>query len=232
MKFLITNDDGIEAEGLAAMEAALEGLGTATILAPDRHLSGCSHQATTHRPLHLQAVAPGRHALDGTPVDCTRVAVAHLAPDVEWVFSGINEGGNLGHDVYLSGTVAAVREAVLLGKSGIAISQYRRSRRPVRWDVSARWARGVVQTLLARGPRPGRFWNVNLPDPDTEVDLPEVVYCKLDPAALPVCFELQDGRLHYRAVYQQRSQMPGRDVEVCFSGRIAVTELSLADFHD
>lgn len=227
MKYLLTNDDGIDAPGLQALEQALAEMGPRLVVAPDQHLSGCSHQATTLRPLELVEVAAGRHALNGTPVDCTRVGLMHLAPDVEWVISGINEGGNMGHDVYLSGTVAAVREGVLLGRPGIAISQYRRSRQPVDWETAARWAREVIQQLTARGARPGHYWNVNLPDIDEKSELPEIVFCDLDPHALPVRFHLEEGRLHYRATYQERHRLPGRDVDVCFSGRIAVSELSL-----
>ena len=226
-KFLLTNDDGIDAPGLAALENAIEGLGQLLVVAPDRHLSGCSHQATTLRPLELVERTAGRHALDGTPVDCTRVGLMHLAPEVRWVISGINEGGNLGHDVYLSGTVAAVREAVLLDRPGIAISQYRRSRQPVDWQVAARWSRAVIEQLLARGCRPGHYWNVNLPDPEDKNTTPEIVYCDLDPHPLPVRFHVESGRLHYRGSYQERHRLQGRDVEVCFSGRIAVSELSL-----
>jgi len=231
MNLLLTNDDGIEAPGIAALELALADMGRTIILAPEEHQSGCSHQTTTHRPLVLRTLAEDRHALDGTPADCSRVALSHLVPElmpeIDWVISGINEGGNLGADVYPSGTVAAVREAVLLGKPGIAVSQYRRSRRPVDWVRAARWTTEVVQRLLDRGARPGRFWNVNLPDPETGGSTPPVVFCDLDPNPLPVVYVVEEGRLHYRARYQDRLRHAGRDVEVCFGGAIAITELSL-----
>ncbi len=126
---------------------AIEPWGPAVVVAPDRHLSGCSHQATTSRPLELKPLAQHRFALDGSPVDCTRLGLGHVAPATTWVISGVNEGGNLGADVYLSGTVAAAREACLLGKPAIAISQYV-ARRPVDWELTARWTRKVLALLL------------------------------------------------------------------------------------
>lgn len=228
VKFLVTNDDGFDAPGLAALIAAIDPLGEVLVVAPHQHLSGCSHAATTSRALELITRAPQRHQLDGTPVDCTRVALAHLAPEIDWVVSGINAGGNLGHDVYLSGTVAAVREAALLGKPGIAVSQYVARRWPIDWETAACWTSEIVRELMRRPQRPGLFWNVNLPDLEAGAALPPWVDCPLDPGALPVRYELEEeGRLRYRARYQDRSRVPACDVDVCFSGRIAVTALTV-----
>src|SRR5690606_6623275 len=107
--FLLTNDDGIDAAGLAALEQAVASLGEYVVLAPADYQSGCSHRVTTDRPLSLTALGGRRHQLDGTPTDCTRVGLSHLCPQAQWVISGINDGANLGADVYHSGTVAAVR---------------------------------------------------------------------------------------------------------------------------
>lgn len=227
MKFLLTNDDGIEAPGLAALESAVEPLGQRVVVAPDTHLSGCSHRATTDRGLHLRLGRGEWHTLDGTPVDCTRIGLVHLAPEVDWVLSGINEGGNLGADIYHSGTVAAAREAALLGKPAIAVSQYRRRRAPVDWARAARWTRQIVSLLLARPHAAGIFWNVNLPDAETQPDEPEVVFCNMDPHPLPVRYRIEEGRLRYHGVYQDRLRALGRDVDVCFSGAIAITVLML-----
>jgi 5'/3'-nucleotidase len=227
VNFLLTNDDGIDAAGLAALGEASAPWGPAVVVAPDRHLSGCSHQATTSRGLLLEEVGPNRYALDGSPVDCSRLGLMRIAPQTQWVLSGINEGGNLGADVYLSGTVAAAREACLLGKPAIAISQYVRGL-PVDWQLAARWTRHVLELLLARPPEPGSFWNVNLPQPsDQQADVPQCVFCQIDPHPLPLDYELRDGRLHYRARYQDRRQAAGRDVELCFSGRITISPIGL-----
>jgi 5'-nucleotidase len=227
MRLLLVNDDGIHAPGLAALERAVAGLGTAVVIAPDRHLSGCGHQATTHRALELTELAAGRHMLDGTPADCTRIGLTLLAPGTDWVMAGINEGGNLGADVYMSGTVAAVREAALLGKPGVAISHYVRRGVPVDWDLAARWTQEVLLRLLSRPAPPGTYWSVNLPHLSPAGLLPEIVECPLDRNPLPVRFEQVEGRWHYRGNYHERPRHPGHDVEVCFSGRIAVTRLML-----
>ncbi len=228
MSILLTNDDGVEAPGLKALWRAIEGRTTeAIVVAPDRHLSGCSHQATTSRPLELKHVAENWHALDGSPVDCTRVGLLQLAPHADWVLSGVNDGGNLGSDVYLSGTVAAAREACLWGKHAVAISQYMH-RCPIDWHQTSDWTRQVLDLLFARPPGPGSFWNVNLPEPSgREPALPECVFCRVDPHPLPVAYELRDGKLHYRGRYQDRRQTAEHDVEVCFSGRIAISQINL-----
>jgi 5'/3'-nucleotidase len=229
VNFLLTNDDGIDAPGLAALGEACRSFGSAVVLAPDQHLSGCSHQATTSRGLLLAEVAENRYALDGSPVDCTRIGLMRVAPQTQWVLAGINEGGNLGADVYLSGTVAAAREACLLGKPAIAISQYVRAR-PIDWQRAARWTRHVLELLMARPPEPGTFWNVNLPQPADEApppDVPECVFCAIDPYPLPLNYELRDGKLHYRARYQDRERAGGHDVERCFSGLITISQVGL-----
>ncbi len=227
LHFLLTNDDGIDAPGISAMQEACASLGKVVVVAPNQHLSGCSHTATTSRGMSLAEVGPNRYALDGSPVDCTRIGLYRVAPDTQWVLSGVNEGGNLGADVYLSGTVAAAREACLLGKPAIAISQYMK-RRPADWGRALRWTRHVLQLLVRRPPEPGTFWNVNLPDPDPGADdLPESVFCDIDPHPLPIEYELREGKLHYRSRYQDRQRAAGRDVELCFAGRITISQVGL-----
>ena len=209
MAFLLTNDDGIDAPGLAALRQAIEPLGRGVVLAPDRHLSGCSHQATTSRPLELTEVANNCYA--------PRRLAGRLHPhrsgpnraETHWVLAGVNEGGNLGADVYLSGTVAAAREACLLGKPAVAISQYIR-RRPIDWQQTALWTRHVIELLLPREPPAGCFWNVNLPQPDEPASgVPECVFCQIDPHPLPIEYDLRDGKLHYKGRYQDRQRSRG-----------------------
>ena len=227
MKFLLTNDDGIDAPGLAALHRAIEGWGQAVVVAPDRHVSGCGHQITTLRPLELKQAANDWYALDGSPVDCARVGISHVAPGAAWMLAGVNEGGNLGADIYPSGTVAAAREACLLGLRAIAISQYVRSR-PIDWEQTGRWARHALSLLLERPPAPGSFWNVNLPQPaEPTATAPECVFCAIDPHPLPVKYELRDGKLHYRARYHDRQRAEGRDIEICFSGKISISRIDL-----
>jgi 5'-nucleotidase len=226
MKFLLTNDDGIDAEGLAALAEAAAPLGQIDCVAPDSHYSGCGHRVTTDRPIRVVQRSDRRWAIDGTPADCVRVALAHLATDVDWVLSGVNHGGNLGVDVFHSGTVAAVREAALHGKPGIAFSHYRRRGMESDWPRVARWASLVLTLLLERPARPGKFWNVNLPHPAPGEPEPRVVYCSLEAGPLPLFFRAEGDLLHYAADYHERQRQKGSDVDVCFSGDIAVTELA------
>ena len=228
MKLLLTNDDGIDAPGLQALLAAAEGLGEPVVVAPVDALSGCSHRVTTHAPILVSERQPGRFAVEGTPADCVRVALHDLAPDAHWVLSGINAGGNLGADVWHSGTVAAVREAVLHGWPGVALSHYHKKGWPIDWGRAAAWVVPVLRDLLGREPARGVFWNVNLPhlEPGVKAE-PEVVFCRLDPSPLPLSFRRERDRLHYDGDYHRRRREEGTDVDVCFRGNIAVTRIAL-----
>lgn len=226
-QFLITNDDGISAPGLATLERVAAAWGAITVLAPADHRSGCSHQATTDRRLSLATTSDGRHSLDGTPVDCTRVGLSHLAPHCEWVLSGINEGGNLGADVYHSGTIAAVREGALLGKPGVAFSQYRRRRAPIHWANAEAWAAQALEWIFAQTTPAGAFWNVNFPDLEPGSPAPEIIECPCDTHPLPVRFHVEGNEFHYRGEYHQRLREPAGDVAVCFGGQIAITRFAV-----
>ncbi|HEY9645402.1 MAG TPA: 5'/3'-nucleotidase SurE [Chroococcidiopsis sp.] len=222
---VLTNDDGIDAPGLKALHQAVGDRGL--IIAPRDHHSGCGHQVTTHRPIQIEQRSPQSYAIAGTPADCTRAAVSHLCPNMEVVLSGINAGGNLGADIYISGTVAAVREAALHRIPGIAISQYIYRRRPIDWERAARLAAQVLDRLLPEPHEPGTYWNVNLPALDPDAPDPELVFCPLCTQPLPADYRFEDDHLHYTGDYSQRSRTPGSDVDVCFSGQIAITQIRL-----
>ena len=150
MKFLITNDDGIDAAGLNALLEAAQNFGEATIVAPVAPQSGVSHAVTWHEGVRIEPRGDKRQsgserfAIHGTPADCIRLGLLHLVPDANWILSGINHGANLGADVYYSGTVAAVREAILHGWPGIAFSHYRKGAE-FDWVRATRW----ITPLLA-----------------------------------------------------------------------------------
>ncbi|MEZ5363999.1 MAG: 5'/3'-nucleotidase SurE [Bryobacterales bacterium] len=228
MRLLLTNDDGIDAPGLEALARAAEGLAELVIVAPTQERSGCSHAATTHAPLRLEQRGPNRYALDGTPADCVRVALHRLEEPFDAVLAGINSGGNLGVDVFHSGTVAAVREGAIHGLPGIAVSRYRsRSLEAVDWERATEWTRPLLRDLLGRFERETAMWNINLPCLPAEAEQPETARCDLDISPLGVTFREQEGLLHYAGVYAERPRIEGRDVDVCFSGRIALTRLAL-----
>jgi 5'-nucleotidase len=228
MKLLLTNDDGIDAPGLEALYAAASSLGELLVVAPSEAHSGCSHRVTTHAPLRVREVRLDRFAVGGTPADCVRVALHMVAPEAGWVLAGINDGGNLGADVYHSGTVAAVREAVLHGRPGIAVSHYRKKGRPIDWPRAVSWVAPLLRHLLEQPWTPGVFWNVNLPHLEPGAPDPEVVFCPLDPQPLPLSFRREGELLHYDGDYHGRRRQSGTDVAVCHAGTIAVTRLALS----
>jgi 5'-nucleotidase len=225
----LTNDDGWDAPGLAALWQAAEDLGRCRLVAPIGPLSGCGHRVTTHGPIAITRLDQGRVAVGGTPADCVRLALDHLAPGVDWILSGINAGGNLGADVYHSGTVAAVREGVLHGVPGIALSHYIARGRTIDWPRAARWAARVLRRLLALAWEPGTFWNVNLPHLAPDEPDPDIVFCPLDPSPLPRNYRVEAGQAIYAGDYQSRARRPNSDVDVCFGGRIAVSLIRLYD---
>ena len=227
MKFLITNDDGIDAPGIQALLRAARAVGQPVVVAPMEALSGCSHRVTTDTPLRIERRARDSYAIDGTPADCVRVGLHRLVSDARWILSGINHGGNLGADVHHSGTVAAVREGVLHGWPGIAFSHYRKKGMVIDWDRCIRWVVPILADLTARAWEKGTFWNINLPHLERDAAEPEVVYCPLDPTPLPLSFAGDDNQVHYDGEYHNRDRQLGADVDVCFRGGIAVTKISL-----
>lgn len=227
MSIILTNDDGIDAPGIAALKRALSGQSTITV-APKHAMSGVGHQVSTYgQPLHLDQRADDAYAVDGTPADCTRVALTHVHPEATFVIAGINAGGNMGADVFISGTVAAVREAAFLRVTGIAVSQYIGRDRKVDWDRAATWTARVLKDIMQRETEPGMYWNINLPHLPPDAPEPEIVECPTCTQSLPVAFRLEGEHLHYEGVYADRARDPGSDVDHCLSGRIAVAQLRL-----
>ena len=228
MKLLLSNDDGIDAPGLAALLDAAREFGEPIVVAPAGPQSGMSHAVTWGKGVRLEERAADRFAVHGTPADCARLGLLRVASDAKWVLSGINEGGNLGADVYYSGTVAAVREAVLHGWPGIAFSQYLRRGVALDWPRATRWATRVLTELLARPTEPGLFYNVNFPHLAADAPEPAIVFCPLDPNPLPLSYRHEENGHHiYDGDYQARARTAGADVDVCFTGSIAVTAIRL-----
>jgi 5'-nucleotidase len=228
MKFLVTNDDGIEAAGLAALVDAAQTFGDPVVIAPASAQSGVSHRVTWQEGVRIERRDDKRYAIHGTPADCVRLGLLKIVPDAKWVLSGINHGANLGADVHCSGTVAAVREAVLHGWPGIAVSHYRRSGVVYDWERATKWVSPILKDLLARPVEPGVFYNINLPNLPADAAQPEVVWCALDPNPLPLNYRHEEeSDLYFAGDYQLRHRTPGADVDVCFGGRIAVTAVRL-----
>jgi 5'-nucleotidase len=227
MRILLTNDDGIDAPGIASLERAVGRFGEFAVVAPHEEQSGCSHRTTTDRPLRLEPRGGNRFALDGAPADCVRVAL-HQLGEFDLVVAGINSGGNLGVDVYHSGTVAAVREAAMHGVRGAAFSHYRnRALGSADWLRAEGWTTTLLGELLGEEWPVGVFWNVNFPCLADAGMAAETVRCPLDYSPLPLEFTRGADGFRYSGSYQSRRRQPGGDVDVCFGGRIAMTPLKL-----
>ena len=228
MKFLLSNDDGIDAPGLAALLEAARGFCEPVVVAPAGPQSGKSHTVTWDGGVRLEERAPERFAVHGTPADCARLGLLRVASDARWVLSGINAGGNLGADVYYSGTVAVVREAALHGWPGIAFSQYMHNDEPPDWARTAGWAARALAALLPRPIAPGLFYNVNFPFLAAGAPEPEIIFCPLDPNPMPLDYRPDENGHHvYDGSYFDRPRNAGTDLDVCFRGDIAVTEIRL-----
>jgi len=211
---------------LAALKTLARRLGHVQVVAPREPHSYTGHRVTTDCPLVLAETGPGEFTLTGTPADCVRVALTTLFPETGWVLAGINRGGNLGADLFTSGTVAAVREAALLGRPGIAISQYVRKGVPLDWERSIELALPVIQQLMSES-SPGRgYWNVNLPHLDADQNA-AVIHCDPDNEPLDVRYRQEGDRFHYAGSYPGRRRTAGRDVDHCFGGSITVSRLLL-----
>ena len=167
MKILLTNDDGVYADGLyAAWQALLDAGHDVFVCVPDRPRSACSHQITMHKPLRdklIQTKVGMAHAINGTPADCVPLAILQLMdspPDL--VVSGINLGPNLGDDVHYSGTVGGAMEGVLNGYKAIAISLV--SYEDPQWEGAAQFLAGFVEKAVALELPRDTFLNVNVPN--------------------------------------------------------------------
>ncbi len=199
MRILLVNDDGIDAVGIRSLAGALSKTHTVWIAAPDRQRSAASMGMTLDQPLRAvkrevegAAIA---YAVDGTPVDCTRLGLGNLVPEKpDLVISGINHGPNLGSDTLYSGTCGAAQQAAVLGVQAIAMSLDHRS--PTHFETAVEFT-GRMIGIVERHPLPfGMFYNVNVPDLTRE----EIAGVKVTGLAM----------VHYSSAYERREDPIGR----------------------
>jgi 5'-nucleotidase len=161
--FLVTNDDGVSADGIHALADSISRIGEVVVVAPDRERSAAGHSLTLHHPLRATELSAGRSVIDGTPTDCVNWGAHHLLrgrrPDA--ILSGINFGLNLGDDVTYSGTVSAAFEGAILGIPAIAFSQEIEA--GFTFDAASEFARILVEEVMAHPIRAGTLLNVNVP---------------------------------------------------------------------
>ena len=164
---LITNDDGIHAPGLRALIAAMQEIGTVTVVAPSHERSAAAQSLTLRQPIYCDQIAEREYAIEGTPADAMIVALHTLLkekPDV--VISGINPGGNMGENVYYSGTVGAAMEAAINHVPAVAVSIAHRGKE-FDFSVAAEFTQRLAPIVMKDGLPRGVLLNVNIPQPWT-----------------------------------------------------------------
>lgn len=231
MHFLLTNDDGIDALGLAALESAVRLIpgSTLSVVAPASEQSMCGHRITTHSPLKVEKREEQRWAVHGTPADCVRIGLFALGLKPDWVLSGVNAGGNLGQDIMISGTCAAAREAVYHQVQAMAFSHYLIRDLEVDWPRISQWTTVLFAQLEKQTLSDGEYWCANFPHhPPGDLAMPEVRHCKPARSPLRVSFKKHEADSYlYNASYGERPRDPESDVAVCFGGEISVCCLGL-----
>ena len=168
MRILITNDDGIHADGLGVLETIARGLSDDLwVVAPEGDQSGVAHSLSLNDPLRLREIGERRFAVKGTPTDCVIMAVRSIMtekPDL--VLSGVNRGHNVAEDVTYSGTIAGAMEGTILGIPSVALSQGYGpgGRANVHWECALEHGPPILRKLWAAGLPPGVLMNVNFPN--------------------------------------------------------------------
>ncbi|MEI8144336.1 MAG: 5'/3'-nucleotidase SurE [Alphaproteobacteria bacterium] len=237
MRILVTNDDGIHAEGLGVAERIARSLSDDVwVVAPESDQSGVSHSLSLNDPLRLREISERHFAVKGTPTDCVIMAVKHIlrgeAPDL--VLSGVNKGQNVAEDVTYSGTIAGAMEGTILGIRAIALSQSYgpETRKNVPFATAEAHGPGVVRTILEEGLAPGIVANVNFPNraPGDVKGVQVTVQGRRDQEILTID-PRHDGRgnPYYWIAFVRRPQRieHGTDIWALSEGYISVTPLRL-----
>ena len=233
MRILVTNDDGIHAPGLWKLVEALAPLGEVWVVAPDREQSGVGTALTLHHPLRLQPVAspvPGITAfsIEGTPGDCVVLGLGHVVKGgVDLVVAGVNQGANLGNDVFISGTVGAAFHGYFYDLPSMAVSVV--SFTDVLYEPAARLAR-LLARRISQGvlPHSELLLNVNLPNvPLGEIKGIEVTRLARR-AYSDIIQEGHDGKRDYFWIVRGKVEwddQPGTDIKAIKERKVSITPL-------
>lgn len=232
-RILISNDDGVNAEGIAILERIARTLSDDVwVVAPEQEQSGAGHSLSLHKPLRVRKVAERRFAVEGTPTDAVLLGVMEVMKDKrpDLMLSGINRGSNLAEDVTYSGTVSAAMEATLLEIPSIAFSNQLNG--PVNWDVPEKYTADIIRALAKTEIPHDRLINVNFP----AVALDQVKGVKLCPQGRRKLDDNLDRRIDpqgrpYIWIGGQRTlafnEHPEADFQQIKQGYITVTPISL-----
>jgi 5'-nucleotidase len=230
MQILLSNDDGVFADGLAALYAELSKHHQLTVIAPDRNCSGASNALSLQSPLRIQKMSNGFYAVNGTPSDCVHLGLNQfLTEDPQLVVSGINHGANLGDDVIYSGTVAAATEGRYMGLPAIAVSLV--GHNPKHFATAAKVVADVIE-MLAKHPLPAdQILNINVPDLsyDQLAGMQATRQGRRHRAETMLKAQDPHGRdvYWYGPVGQEQDAGPGTDFHAIANGFCSVTPLSV-----
>jgi 5'-nucleotidase len=238
MRILITNDDGIHADGLEALEKIAAQLSDDVwVIAPDSDQSGVAHSLSLNDPLRLRKINAKRYAVRGTPTDCVIMAIRHVMADnrPDLVLSGINRGHNVAEDVTYSGTIAGAMEGTILGVPSIALSQGYpfRDRDAIRYDYAVEHGAAIIRRVLEVGIEKGILININFPGvpPQDVKGIKVTVQGQRDQSALLNIVKRADGRHlpYYWLAFnpQQFEPKEGTDLHAVRDGYISITPLRL-----
>ncbi len=243
MRILLTNDDGIEAAGLHALQQIASELSDDVwTVAPDTDQSGAAHSLTLHEPLRCRELGKRSYAVKGTPTDCVIMGVKHILasqpPDL--ILSGVNRGVNVADDVTYSGTIAGAIEGTLLGIPAIAMSLATRLHETsdrVKWETPMQLGADLVRRLLAAGWPKDVLVNVNFPDREPEEVAGTLVTCqgKRDQNLLTIVDRMDTrGNPYYWFGFERRRSNPpeGSDLWAIYRGYVSVTPLHLDLTHE
>lgn len=169
IRILITNDDGINADGLRVLERIARTLSNDVwVVAPEMEQSGAAHSLTLHLPVRVRKIAAKRYAVSGTPTDCVLLALKEIIPvkhkPVTLILSGVNRGSNVADDVTYSGTIAAAMEGTILKVPSIALSLHCRDAGKIHWQTAERYAPEIINKLISVGWGENTLINLNFPN--------------------------------------------------------------------
>lgn len=227
---LITNDDGIYAEGIKILARRLRQIGRVIVVAPTQERSATSHSLTLHRPLRIFKISKDVYAVDGTPTDCVNLGVNEILPRrPDLIASGINRGGNLGDDVHYSGTVSAAVEGAIMGIPSLAFSTVARDN--FKYQAAGNFAVKLAKKVLREGIPKGIVMNVNVPNlPQKKIkgyvftkqgkrDYGDIIEVKVDPR----------GRKYYWIGGDDVGfeDIPGSDCNAIHEGKVSITPIQV-----
>ena len=227
----MTNDDGVEAQGIQVLSkslAALPGI-EVIVVAPEREQSSTSHSLTLHRPLRIIKKKKNVYAVDGTPTDSVFIGVSVICKDrrPDYIFSGINRGGNLGDDIHYSGTVSAAVEGGLMGIPAVAVSQLGRDH--FDYTQAGRFVQKLFKQLRKTKLPQGIILNVNVPAEAKSLDYEVTLTGKRDYGNLYEEKVDPRGRPYYWIGGHQYKffDIKGSDCNAIVAGKISVTPICI-----